>query len=88
MRSRAVEARIWEYARPVTEWTNAALHPPAPHVMDVFKAAARSKEIADEVIDNFNAPARNWAIFESPESASAYLRLRSPAAVGAAERRA
>jgi 2-polyprenyl-6-methoxyphenol hydroxylase-like FAD-dependent oxidoreductase len=84
---RAVEARIWEYARPVTEWTNAALHPPAPHVLEVFKAAARSKEIADEVIDNFNAPARNWAIFESPESASAYLESHDHAPVGTAMRR-
>jgi hypothetical protein len=84
---RTVEERIWAYARPVTEWTNAALHPPAPHVLEVFTAAAGSKEIADEVVDNFNAPARNWAIFESPESASAYLRSRDQRAVGAAERR-
>jgi hypothetical protein len=84
---RAVEARIWEYARPVTEWTNAALHPPAPHVLEVFQAAARSKEIADEVVDNFNAPARNWAIFQSPASASAYLESRGQRPVGAAMRR-
>ena len=83
----AVEARIWEYARPVTEWTNAALHPPAPHVLEVFKAAARSKEIADEVVDNFNAPARNWAIFKSPKSASAYLASHGQGPVGAAMRR-
>ncbi|MCC6178858.1 MAG: monooxygenase [Chloroflexi bacterium] len=85
---RAVEARIWEYVRPVTEWTNAALHPPAPHVLEVFEAAARGKEIADEVVDNFNAPARNWAIFESPESAKAYLQSRGQSAVGAAGLRA
>jgi hypothetical protein len=81
---RTVEERIWTYARPVTEWTNAALHPPAPHVIEVFEAAAESKAIADEVIDNFNAPDRNWAIFESPERASAFLRSRSRSAVGAA----
>jgi hypothetical protein len=77
---RTVEARIWAPAQPVTEWTNAALHPPAPHVLEVFKAAAHDKDIADEVVDNFNAPARNWAIFESPESARAYLRSRKQAA--------
>jgi hypothetical protein len=71
---RAVEERIWTYARPVTEWTNAALHPPAPHVLEVFKAAARDRAIADQIIDNFNAPAQNWAIFESPDSASVFLR--------------
>jgi hypothetical protein len=72
----SVEGRIWEYVRPVTEWTNAALRPPAPHVLDVFKAAARSKEIADEVIDNFNAPARNWEIFSTPRNAATFLRER------------
>jgi hypothetical protein len=82
---RAVEDRIWAYSRPVTEWTNAALHPPPPHVLEVFQAAARSKAIADEVIDNFNAPARNWAIFESPESARAYLRSRHQPAASTAE---
>jgi hypothetical protein len=73
---RAVEERIWAYARPVTEWTNAALHPPAPYVLEVFKAASHDKVVADELVDNFNAPARNWAIFESPERASAYVRSR------------
>jgi hypothetical protein len=71
-----VENRIWEHARPVTEWTNAALQPPAPHVLEVFRAAARSKAIADEVVDNFNAPARNWAIFSSPENTVSFLRER------------
>jgi hypothetical protein len=84
---RTVEARIWEYARPVTAWTNAALRPPAPHVLEVFKAAARSKAIADEVVDNFNAPARNWAIFQSPESAAAFLESHGQAPIGAATRR-
>ena len=81
---REVEERIWAHARPVTEWSNAALHPPAPHVLDVFRAAAQSKAIADEVVDNFNAPERNWAIFESPEGASAFLRSRGRSSVGAA----
>jgi len=73
---RTVEEDVWTYARPVTEWTNAALHPPAPHVMAVFQAASRDKAIADELVENFNAPERNWAIFESPDNASAFLRSR------------
>ncbi len=83
---RTVEGHIWEYARPVTEWTNAALHPPAPHVLEVFQAAARSKAIADEVVDNFNAPARNWEIFSSPQNAADFLRRRGqPVSQGPAE---
>ena len=68
-----VEARIWEYARRRIEWTNATLHPPAQHAMDVFMAAAQNQAIADEIARQFNAPARNWAIFESPEGAQAFL---------------
>jgi hypothetical protein len=69
-----VEERVWAYARPVTAWTNAALHAPAPHVLAVFGAAAHDQAIADELIDNFNAPERNWAIFENPASAESFLR--------------
>jgi hypothetical protein len=83
---RRVEERVWEYVRPVTAWTNAALRPPAPHVLEVFKAAARSKAIADEVVDNFNTPARNWAIFSSPENTAAFLRERGQSVPDAAAR--
>ena len=72
-----VEARIWEYARPATEWTNATLQPPPQHAIDVFVAAAQNQAIADEIASNFNAPARNWAIFESPEGAQAFLARSS-----------
>jgi 2-polyprenyl-6-methoxyphenol hydroxylase-like FAD-dependent oxidoreductase len=68
-----VEQRIWAYARPVTEWTNAALQPP-PHVIEVFVAAAQNKAVADQLVDNFNAPQRNWEVFSSPERAASFLR--------------
>jgi len=32
---REVEERMWDFARPVTEWTNAALQPPPPHVVGI-----------------------------------------------------
>jgi len=70
---RRVESRIWEYARPATEWTNATLQSPPQHAIDVFVAAAQNQVIADEIASNFNAPARNWAIFGSPEGARAFL---------------
>ncbi|HEX5506717.1 MAG TPA: styrene monooxygenase/indole monooxygenase family protein [Thermomicrobiales bacterium] len=77
---RDVEGRIWEYARPVTEWTNASLQPPAPHAVELFVAAARDQAIADELVDNFNAPRRNWALFGSPDGAAAYLQRFAAAA--------
>jgi 2-polyprenyl-6-methoxyphenol hydroxylase-like FAD-dependent oxidoreductase len=73
---RRVEARIWEYAGPVTEWTNAALQPPAPHFIDLFVGAAQDKAVADYLCDNFDAPERNWALFGSPERAAEYLQRR------------
>jgi Styrene monooxygenase A putative substrate binding domain len=71
---RRVEQRIWAYLQPVAEWTNASLQPPPSHVIDVFVAAAQNKAIADQIIDNFNAPQHNWAIFSSPEGAESFLR--------------
>jgi 2-polyprenyl-6-methoxyphenol hydroxylase-like FAD-dependent oxidoreductase len=71
---RDVEQRIWDHACYPTEWTNAALQPPPPHAIDVFVAATQNKAIADQIIDNFNAPQRNWAIFSSPEGAESFLR--------------
>ena len=64
------------YAEAVTEWTNAALQPPAPHFVDLFVAAAQDKVVADYLADNFDAPERNWALFGSPERAAAYLQRR------------
>ena len=78
---RRAEARIWEHARPATEWTNAALQPPQQHAVDVFVAAAQNQVIADEIASNFNHPARNWEIFGSPEGARAFLdRALEPSA--------
>ncbi len=42
--------------------------------MAVFAAAAQDKAIADELVDNFATPDRNWAIFGSPEGATDFLR--------------
>jgi 2-polyprenyl-6-methoxyphenol hydroxylase-like FAD-dependent oxidoreductase len=70
---RRVEERIWAVARHPTEWTNAVLQPPPPHALAVFAAAAQNRAVADEIVDNFGAPERNWAIFGSPEGAAAFL---------------
>jgi hypothetical protein len=81
---RRVEAAIWDFTRYVTEWTNAALQPPPAHAVAVFAAASQEKAIADQLVDNFAAPARNWAIFGSPEGAAAFLaRFGQPEAIAA-----
>jgi len=70
---RETERRLWEAGRAATEWTNATLQPPPPHVMELFAAAAQNKALADELVENFGAPERNWEIFGAPEGAAAFL---------------
>ena len=50
------------------------LQPPPPHMIELFAAAAQNKALADELVENFNAPERNWEIFSNPEGAGAFLR--------------
>jgi hypothetical protein len=70
---RKTERRLWEAGRAATEWTNLTLQPPPPYVMEIFAAAAQNKALADELVDNFGAPERNWEIFSAPEGAAAFL---------------
>lgn len=70
---RAAEARMWEFARPVTEWSNAFLQPPPPHAVELLAAAAQHPRVADAFVDNFNDPPAMWHVLSSPEHTSAWL---------------
>jgi 2-polyprenyl-6-methoxyphenol hydroxylase-like FAD-dependent oxidoreductase len=80
---RATEQKLWEAARAACEWTNAMLQPPPPYAIGVFAAAAQNPAIADEIVQNFNTPERNWEIFSSPANAANFLQKHAfePAAV-------
>jgi 2-polyprenyl-6-methoxyphenol hydroxylase-like FAD-dependent oxidoreductase len=67
------ELRLWEAGRPATEWTNMTLQPPPPYVIELFLSAAQNKALADELVENFNAPERNWEIFRNSEGAERFL---------------
>jgi hypothetical protein len=69
-----MEQRLWEAGRAATEWTNMTLQPPPPYVMELFAATAHNQAVADELVDNFNAPELNRQIFRSPECAGAFLK--------------
>jgi hypothetical protein len=71
---RETERRLWEASRAASEWTNAMLQPPPPFAIEVFAAAAQNPAIADEIVQNFNAPERNWEIFSSPQNAADFLK--------------
>ncbi len=65
--------RLWRDAEPIVEWTNAALGPPPPHVVDILAAATADGRVADEFIDRFDAPARMWDLLRSPDATAAWL---------------
>lgn len=71
---RRAEAAMWEYARPVTEWSNAFLVPPPPHAIDILVAASQDQRIADGFIDMFNNPPAMWQVLGTPEGAAEWLR--------------
>jgi hypothetical protein len=73
---RETESRLWEAGRAATEWTNMTLQPPPPYVIDLFVEAAQNMALADELVENFNAPDRNWEIFGSREGAATFLAER------------
>jgi 2-polyprenyl-6-methoxyphenol hydroxylase-like FAD-dependent oxidoreductase len=70
---RAAEARMWEFARPVTEWTNAFLMPPAPHAIELLAGATQDTRIADAFANNFNDPPAMWRLLGSPAQTKAWL---------------
>jgi hypothetical protein len=70
---RETEQQLWEAGRAATEWTNMMLQPPPPYVMELFAAASQNKGLADELIDNFNEPERNWEAFSNAGGAAALL---------------
>jgi styrene monooxygenase A-like protein len=65
--------RYWEYARAVTEWTNALLGPPPPHVLDLLEAGNNHQAVADRFVNGFNDPRDYFEWFMEPEKARRYL---------------
>jgi styrene monooxygenase A-like protein len=76
---RTWEHQLRELTRPVTDWTTAALHDPAPHLIEILRAASRDQRIADAYLDNFDDPAAMWDSMSTPQGAAAFLRRFVPA---------
>jgi len=70
---RETDKQLWEAGRAATEWTNMALRPAPPHVVELFAAAAENRSLADELAENFNVPESNWNIFSSTEAREEFL---------------
>ncbi|PRX45862.1 2-polyprenyl-6-methoxyphenol hydroxylase-like FAD-dependent oxidoreductase [Prauserella shujinwangii] len=65
--------RYWEYARHVTDWTNAMLRPPPPHVMDILGAAQENDVVARRFVNGFSDPTDYQHWFMDPDKAADYL---------------
>jgi Styrene monooxygenase A putative substrate binding domain len=65
--------RYWEYAQHVTNWTNALLQPPPPHVMDILGAASQNEVVARRFVNGFADPTDYQHWFMDPAKAAAFL---------------
>jgi hypothetical protein len=69
----AVEARMWEFAGPVTAFSNGLLAPPPPHLVDVMTAAASNPVVASAFASGFADPVRTAALLGDPDATAAFL---------------
>jgi hypothetical protein len=66
--------KYWDYARHVTDWTNAMLAPPPPHVLEIIGAAGQFPEVARRFANGFADPTDYQHWFMHPDKAAEYLR--------------
>jgi 2-polyprenyl-6-methoxyphenol hydroxylase-like FAD-dependent oxidoreductase len=62
-----------------SRWTNLFLLPPDDARMELFAAMSRNQDLANEYLDNFSQPERQWERLRSPESIRAWLREKTGA---------
>lgn len=65
--------RYWEFARHVSMWTNAALQPPPPHVLEIFGAGMRFPAVGERFADGFANPEDLTTWFLDEQAAQAYI---------------
>jgi len=71
---RRAEQQICAYALPVSEYSNARLRPPQPHVVELMVAAAHDQAIANAFVQGVHHPDRFWEVFSTAEHTAAFLR--------------
>ncbi|OZM69955.1 oxygenase [Amycolatopsis antarctica] len=65
--------RYWGYAQHVTNWTNAMLQPPPPHVLEIIGAAGSVPAVASRFVNGFEDPSDFQHWFLDPDKAARYL---------------
>jgi ribosomal protein S16 len=69
----ATFAKYWDYAKYVTEWTNAMLQPPPPHVLEIIGAAGQIPAVAKRFANGFADPTDFQHWFMTPDKAAEFL---------------
>lgn len=75
-----VEEAMWEFAGPVTAFSNSLLEPPPPHLVKLISAAATNQTVANAFASGFADPVRTAALLGNPAAVEEFLaaaRLRS-----------
>ena len=65
--------QYWDYAKFVTQWTNALLGPPPEHVLNLFGAANTRQGIADWFVNGFNDPRDYFPVLFDPDEAARFI---------------
>ena len=73
-----VEQDLLSYALSVTNWSNAFLQPPPPHVIGLLVNAALQKSLATAFVDGFNTPDMTWAMLSNPMNTEAFIQDHMP----------
>src|SRR5262249_31727373 len=73
-----IESAMWEFAGPVTAFSNALLAPPAPHVVNLMKAAASNQEVANAFASGFADPVGAAALFADPAAVDQLITRGNP----------
>ncbi len=61
------------YGHHATNWTNALLMPPPPHVLKVLGTAMAVPQVAHRIVNGFNDPTDYVNFFMTPDKVDAYL---------------
>jgi hypothetical protein len=68
-----VEAAMWEFAEPVTAFSNGLLQPPPPHLFKLLSAAGRNQIVANAFASGFADPVRTSGMLADPSAVDEFL---------------
>jgi hypothetical protein len=68
-----VENAMWEFAGPVTAFSNALLQPPPPHVIKMIATASTNQVVANAYASGFADPVQTANLLASPSAVEEFL---------------